>query len=195
MSRTTIPTLKIEAMTLHASFFSSAAWPLLMLFSGAVWAQPNLTPGAVLNLNASLVVGGTAHLGTGEAIENAAIGFADGFIDFVGAARDVDRKRYDRVVEADGHAHLPRLHCTQQHLGPHGGGGGARIPRLPGGGHLQAQRPQCHRLQRGFGHHAHGADQWRADGPDHPARWRHRRLEFCGAVRRVELGGCSGARR
>ena len=116
MSRTTIPTLKIKAMTLHASFFSSAAWTLLMLFSGAVWAQPNLTPGAVQS-ESILVVGGTAHLGTGEAIENAAIGFADGFIDFVGAARDVDRKRYDRVVEADGQHIYPGFIAPNSTLG------------------------------------------------------------------------------
>ena len=116
MSRTTIPTLKIKAMTLHASFFSSAAWTLLMLFSGAVWAQPNLTPGAVQS-ERILVVGGTAHLGTGEAIENAAIGFADGFIDFVGAARDVDRKRYDRVVEADGQHIYPGFIAPNSTLG------------------------------------------------------------------------------
>jgi len=30
-----------------------------------------------------LILGGTAHLGTGDAIEDAAIGFRDGKIDFV----------------------------------------------------------------------------------------------------------------
>ncbi len=63
------------------------------------FAQPNLTPGGV-QTERILVLGGTAHLGTGEVLENAAIGFADGFIDFVGAARDVDPKRYGRVVDA-----------------------------------------------------------------------------------------------
>ena len=35
-------------------------------------------------------------LGTGDALENAAIGFRDGKIDYVGFARTVDRARYNR---------------------------------------------------------------------------------------------------
>ena len=78
-------------------------------------AQPNLTPGAPQS-ERILVVGGTAHLGTGEALENAAIGFEDGIIDFVGTAGDVDPKRYARVVDVRRHARLSRLHCPQQHV-------------------------------------------------------------------------------
>ena len=63
-----------------------------LAFAVTSLAQPNLTPGAQ-QTERILVLGGTAHLGTGEVIENAAIGFADGFIDYVGAARDVDPKR------------------------------------------------------------------------------------------------------
>ena len=69
----------------------------ILAFSGAVLAQPNLTPGAS-QMESILVVGGTAHLGTGEFIDNAAIGFEDGIINFVGTAREVDQKRYNRVV-------------------------------------------------------------------------------------------------
>ena len=61
--------------------------------------------------------GGTAHLGTGEVLENAAIGFADGFIDYVGAARDVDPKRYARVVDAEGKHIYPGFIAPNSTLG------------------------------------------------------------------------------
>ena len=64
-----------------------------------------------------LVLGGTAHLGTGEVLENAAIGFADGFIDYVGAARDVDPKRYARVVDAEGKHIYPGFIAPNSTLG------------------------------------------------------------------------------
>jgi len=88
----------------------------LLAFALGALAQPNLTPGAP-QTERILVLGGTAHLGTGEAIENAAIGFADGFIDFVGAARDVDQKRYDRVVDAEGMHVYPGFIAPNSTLG------------------------------------------------------------------------------
>ena len=87
-----------------------------LAFAVAAFAQPNLTPGAPQS-ERILVLGGTAHLGTGEAIENAAIGFADGFIDFVGAARDVDPKRYARVVDAEGMHIYPGFIAPNSALG------------------------------------------------------------------------------
>lgn len=80
-----IATLNFAAM--RASFLFA-----ILALAGAALAQPNLTPGAP-QTESILVVGGTAHLGTGEALDNAAIGFEDGIINFVGTAREVDRKR------------------------------------------------------------------------------------------------------
>ena len=88
----------------------------LVSITTAMMAQPNLTPGAPQS-ERILVLGGTAHLGTGEAIENAAIGFEDGIIDFVGAARDVDPKRYARVVSAEGMHIYPGFIAPNSTLG------------------------------------------------------------------------------
>lgn len=100
---------KMDTMKIHA---------LLALLSFAVTglAQPNLTPGAP-QTERILVLGGTAHLGTGEVLENAAIGFADGFIDYVGDARDVDPKRYARVVDAEGKHIYPGFIAPNSTLG------------------------------------------------------------------------------
>ena len=87
-----------------------------LAFAVTSLAQPNLTPGAQ-QTERILVLGGTAHLGTGEVIENAAIGFADGFIDYVGAARDVDPKRYARVVDAEGKHIYPGFIAPNSTLG------------------------------------------------------------------------------
>src|SRR5690606_2323893 len=44
-----------------------------------------------------LILGATAHLGTGAVIEKSAIGFADGKIDFAGTVSRVNASDYDRV--------------------------------------------------------------------------------------------------
>jgi imidazolonepropionase-like amidohydrolase len=88
----------------------------ILAFSGAVLAQPNLTPGAS-QMESILVVGGTAHLGTGEFIDNAAIGFEDGIINFVGTAREVDQKRYNRVVDVTGMQIYPGFIAPNSTLG------------------------------------------------------------------------------
>lgn len=107
MSRTI--TLNLEAM--KAPFLFA-----LLSITTVMMAQPNLTPGAPQS-ERILVLGGTAHLGTGEAIENAAIGFEDGIIDFVGTARDVDPKRYARVVDAEGMHIYPGFIAPNSTLG------------------------------------------------------------------------------
>ncbi len=107
MSRTI--TLNLEAM--KAPFLFA-----LLSITTVMMAQPNLTPGAPQS-ERILVLGGTAHLGTGEAIENAAIGFEDGIIDFVGTAGDVDPKRYARVVDAEGMHIYPGFIAPNSTLG------------------------------------------------------------------------------
>jgi len=109
MSRIDHNTQNCQVMKAHFLLF-------MLALSMSAFAQPNLTPGPEQS-ERILIVGGTAHLGTGEAIENAAIGFADGFIDFVGNARDVDRKRYDRVVEAEGMHIYPGFIAPNSTLG------------------------------------------------------------------------------
>ena len=100
---------------------NTAAMKAPVLIACVAWAlngfaQPNLTPGSA-QTERILVLGGTAHLGTGEVLENAAIGFADGYIDYVGAARDVDPKRYGRVVDAAGKHVYPGFIAPNSTLG------------------------------------------------------------------------------
>lgn len=80
----------------------------------AAVAQPTPAPDQKESI---LILGGTAHLGTGDALENAAIGFRDGKIDYVGFARTVDRARYDRVIEANGRHIYPGFIAPNSTLG------------------------------------------------------------------------------
>jgi imidazolonepropionase-like amidohydrolase len=105
------PMLTMNSPAMKAPFLFA-----FLAFAVTSLAQPNLTPGAP-QTERILVFGGTAHLGTGEVIENAAIGFADGFIDYVGAARDVDPKRYARVVDAEGKHIYPGFIAPNSTLG------------------------------------------------------------------------------
>ena len=77
-------------------------------------AQPTPAPDQKESI---LILGGTAHLGTGDALENAAIGFRDGKIDYVGFARTVDRARYNRVIEANGRHIYPGFIAPNSTLG------------------------------------------------------------------------------
>jgi imidazolonepropionase-like amidohydrolase len=87
-------------------------WGLL----SAVWAWAQPTP-APAQSESILVLNGTAHLGTGDVLENSAIGFRDGKIDYVGFARSVDRARYDRIIEAKGHHIYPGFIAPNSTLG------------------------------------------------------------------------------
>lgn len=90
---------------------------LLMAFFGLVhvaWGQP--TPGPVQE-QSTLIIHGTAHLGTGDAIDDAAIGFRDGQIDFVGRASQVDKGRYQREIDATGRHIYPGLIAPNSTLG------------------------------------------------------------------------------
>ena len=64
-----------------------------------------------------LIVGGTAHLGTGDVIADAAIGFRDGKIDFVGRAFQVDKSKYDDVIDATGKEIYPGFIVTNSTIG------------------------------------------------------------------------------
>lgn len=86
---------------------------LLGLFSGGVLtAQPGAPQKERI-----LIVGATAHLGTGAVIENSAVGFSNGVIDFVGTSTRAERSNYDRVIEADDHHLYPGFIVANTTLG------------------------------------------------------------------------------
>lgn len=64
-----------------------------------------------------LVIGATAHLGTGVAIERSAIGFSNGKIDYVGTPDRVNRNHYDRIIQADGKHVYPGFIASNTNLG------------------------------------------------------------------------------
>jgi imidazolonepropionase-like amidohydrolase len=83
-------------------------------FVNASMSQP--TPAAI-QTESVLILNGTAHLGTGDVLENAAIGLRNGKIDYVGFARSVDRARYDQVIEAKGQHIYPGFIAPNSTLG------------------------------------------------------------------------------
>jgi imidazolonepropionase-like amidohydrolase len=64
-----------------------------------------------------LIFGATAHLGTGEAIENSAIGFVDGKITFVGTADKADKSAFTKVINAEGKDVYPGFIAPNNQLG------------------------------------------------------------------------------
>ena len=77
-------------------------------------AQPTPAPPQSESI---LLLGGIAHLGTGDVIEGAAIGFRDGQIDYVGRERDADPGRYRRVVDVSGRHIYPGFIAANSTLG------------------------------------------------------------------------------
>ena len=86
----------------------------LMLGASATWAQP--TPGAEQS-RSMLILGATAHLGTGDVLEDCAVGFRDGKIDYVGRSFQVNRQKYDDIVDATGQHLYPGFIVTNTTLG------------------------------------------------------------------------------
>ena len=64
-----------------------------------------------------LILGGTAHLGTGDAIDDAAIGFRNGKIDFVGRTFQADKSMYDDIIDAVGQQIYPGFIVANTTLG------------------------------------------------------------------------------
>ena len=64
-----------------------------------------------------LIVNATAHLGTGDVLNNSAIGFRNGKFDYVGFSRAVDRSRYDRIIDAQGKHLYPGFIAPNSTLG------------------------------------------------------------------------------
>ena len=86
----------------------------LMLGASAAWAQP--TPGAEQS-RSMLILGATAHLGTGDVLEDCAVGFRDGKIDYVGRSFQVNRQKYDDILDATGQHLYPGFIVTNTTLG------------------------------------------------------------------------------
>ena len=86
----------------------------LILGASAAWAQP--TPGAEQS-RSMLILGATAHLGTGDVLEDCAVGFRDGKIDYVGRSFQVNRQKYDDIVDATGQHLYPGFIVTNTTLG------------------------------------------------------------------------------
>ena len=86
----------------------------LTLGANAAWAQP--TPGAEQS-RSMLILGATAHLGTGDVLEDCAVGFRDGKIDYVGRSFQVNRQKYDDIVDATGQHLYPGFIVTNTTLG------------------------------------------------------------------------------
>lgn len=64
-----------------------------------------------------LIVGATAHLGNGNAIQNSAIGFNNGKLTYVGSASQVNRNDYKKVLDASGKHVYPGFIAANTTLG------------------------------------------------------------------------------
>lgn len=82
------------------------------------FAQLNAQPSPAPEQSESILITGvTAHLGTGEKIENAAIAFEEGKITFVGSADNVPKKNYGQTIDAQGSHVYPGLISPNSTLG------------------------------------------------------------------------------
>lgn len=64
-----------------------------------------------------LLLGGTAHLGTGDKIEGAAVGFENGTITFVGSEKSAKASDWDVVIDTDGKHIYPGFIAPNSRLG------------------------------------------------------------------------------
>lgn len=65
----------------------------------------------------TVIVNGRLHIGDGSVIEEGAIGFREGIIDFVGRAKSVDQKMYKTVIDASGKDIYPGIIACNTSLG------------------------------------------------------------------------------
>ena len=90
----------------------TAAWFSAVTLTA--WAQP--TPGPDQS-RSILILGATAHLGTGDVLEDCAVGFRNGEIDYVGRSFQVNRQKYDDILDATGQHLYPGFIVTNTTLG------------------------------------------------------------------------------
>lgn len=93
---------------------------LLFLLTVSCIAQFNPAP-APKQTRSVLILNATAHLGTGESLENAAIAFKDGKITMVADARTIrlDMSAFDTIIEASGKHVYPGFIASNSTLGLH----------------------------------------------------------------------------
>ncbi len=106
--------LPIQMHILKASFFAL----LMFLSAGMSFGQTNNIPAPPQD-GAVLIVGARAHLGNGEVIENALIGFEDGQLTLVGdaASTTYDPADFPTVIEAEGKEVYPGFILPSTDLG------------------------------------------------------------------------------
>lgn len=63
------------------------------------------------------IIGATAHTGNGKVIKNSAIGFANGKINFVGKASELNKTNYNEVINAEGRDIYPGFIAPNSTLG------------------------------------------------------------------------------
>ncbi|MCX2678502.1 amidohydrolase family protein [Galbibacter sp. EGI 63066] len=64
-----------------------------------------------------LITGATAHIGNGNVMENAAVGFIDGKITYVGSAGSINASEYNKVIDATGKHVYPGFIALNATLG------------------------------------------------------------------------------
>jgi len=74
------------------------------------------TPGEKQS-QATLIVGAVLHIGDGSKIIDGAVGFIDGKISFVGSDQQVDRSKYEVIVEAENQHIYPSFIAVNSKLG------------------------------------------------------------------------------
>lgn len=89
---------------------------LLLTLAGLTTAKAQLTPGAP-QMRSILITGATVHTGTGTVIENGAVGFDGGIIQYVGAAQEAGTLGWDRIINAEGNHVYPGFITPNSTLG------------------------------------------------------------------------------
>ncbi len=88
---------------------------LLLLLSKAVAQRPTPAPPQAKSI---LLKGGTLHVGNGTVIDDGAVGFRNGVIDFVGHSYGV-KEAYDTIIVTDGQQIYPGFILPDNTLGLH----------------------------------------------------------------------------
>ena len=101
-------------MSYKITFYSVITTLALALVAVVSSAQPTPAP---TQTGSVLILGGTAHLGNGDKIEGAAIGFSDGKITFVGSEKSVKPADWDKVIDAKGKHVYPGFIAPNSTLG------------------------------------------------------------------------------
>lgn len=98
-------------LPLHLSLLLLLALPLHPAFAQRPTPAPQLT-------KSILIKGGTVHIGDGTALDDAAVGFRNGVIDYVGHSYGV-KSAYDTTIDATGREIYPGFILPDNTLGLH----------------------------------------------------------------------------